>query len=114
GAGLALGDPNLIILPPVPLTRQSSLFRSVSGISTLSDAEHRVTLWSPDAVAITLDDSPLTDVTAVLSAGDHVIEADGPFQGIAYGLSAYEAYTYSLGYDCTGCLPLLSEAPTCP
>jgi hypothetical protein len=105
-----VGDPNLIILPPAPLTRPDARFRGLRGVSTLEPATHHVSLrgagLAVDGAAV---DGPAVDV----AAGDHAASAEDGLQGVAYGLAPYEAYSYHLGYDCTGCLPALQEAPAC-
>ena len=113
GTAGVVGDPNFIVLPPAPFTREAATLRSLDGVSTLVDAKHYVALWSPEGRLLEVDGSPVDAGTTKLTAGDHTVTGDAPFQGIAYGLAPFEAYTYSLGYDCTGCLELLDEVPEC-
>ena len=101
------------VLPPAPFTRDSATLRSVDGISTLAEAGHYVAFWSPEGGLPDVDGSPATEGSTALAAGDHPVTGSAPFQGIAYGLAPYDAYSYSLGYDCTGCLERLDEVPEC-
>ena len=105
-----IGDPNFIVLPPAPLTRPDAVFRSVDGVRTLDAATHHVGLRGS---GLSVDGAAVSGPTVGVDPGDHWVSSSGGLQGVAYGLAPYEAYSYHLGYDCTGCLPALSEAPAC-
>jgi len=85
----------------------------VRGVDTLTTATHAVSLRVDGDGSLTVDGAPVDAESVTVGAGDHVVGGDAAFQGVAYGLAEYDAYTYHLGYDCEGCLRELDAAPAC-
>lgn len=110
-----IGDPSFQIHPWSGLYRTHARFISVD--HDLFDDQTRdfVNVICADTEdSLLLDGVDVTDQlvplgfgysTAQLSVekGVHELEASEGFSGHAYGFSPYDAYTYSLGYDCVGC-----------
>ena len=110
----AIGDPSLIILPPFGTEMKSS---TVICPGLLRDRKnhyfdkHYVNLVKPSDSELFIDGNKIGSFTELdmlpgysfaaveLSAGEHRIECEEGFYGIAYGFGKFDAYSYALGFD---------------
>jgi hypothetical protein len=126
GGPEGIGDPNMVVVPPVVLTRDSVWIHATDDARLTEGAGYPLNHHVGVAVALggsaEVDGSavalqPLGNgylaSSAVFSSGAHSLTGTG-ISAHAYGLSYYNAYTYSLGYDCIGCATDLHEPTVCP
>ncbi len=117
GTGGSVGDPNLVFVTPAPLTRIDARVTVPLATESLASATRHVGVWSPEGDAVEIDDGTPLDAgdgaTGTLDGGIHTLTSDGPFNGTVYALGVYDALTWTLGYDCVGCVLDLDAAPAC-
>ena len=91
--GRGVGDPSLTALAPAPLTRTAARVYGPVGVDTLSAATHHVSLIGGTVEVDGLPVDASAGAAVELSPGAHTLTGDAPFQGRAYGIAEYEAYT---------------------
>ncbi len=130
--GYGLGDPSFVVVPPAALTTRSALFRhstfQVSSGGAQGTGETFVNVWTEagstlllDGISLETQMQPFTtapgydyvQVPQGEATGDYVLYGDAPFSGMVYGYSDMDTYSYHFGYDCTGCVEALGDAPVC-
>lgn len=112
----ATGDPNLVFAPPVPLTRATAEVVVPLRSDSLSTATRHLSLRSQDAADIEISgmDFRVDDAAVVGTlSGDTATVSSTAVSGVVYAIGNYDALTWSLGYDCRGCIEALAEAPSC-
>ena len=100
-----LGDANLVFTTPTALDREGALlfadFDRPQGQSLRTGFS---VVRGPLGEGLEADsgytDSPETPL-------------DGALRGIGFAVSEYDGFTFSLGYDCEGCVPALTEPALC-
>ena len=117
-----LGDANLAVLTPVPLTRggvQASRAADDTFVEGGGLRFDRVMAVLPEGATLSGAESPVADtplddgrLTTVDVTQPVNLSADA-LQGLAYGVSAHNAYTYNLGYDCISCAQDLQLPTDC-
>lgn len=115
GSGSAIGDPSLVFVPPVPMTRSEAAVSVPLRSSSLSRATRHVSAWAPagppafGASAVDVDESA---VVATMS-GESDLLSGADFSGVVHAIGEYDALTWTLGYDCAGCVAALQDPPAC-
>ncbi len=119
------GDPNMVVVPPVALTRDSVWIHATDDdrLTEASGYPHNhfvgVTVAPGGNAEIDGTGLGLQEIgngyhaaSVTFDSGAHSLSGAGIIAH-AYGLSFYNAYTYSLGYDCVGCATGLHEPTVC-
>lgn len=100
-----LGDANMVITVPLALHRPGA--ELYTGFTFEGGQGSPRTGF---AVARDGEDGVRAD-SGYLRGGDEVLE--GELRGLGFAVSQFDAYTYSLGYDCEDCVPDLQAEASC-
>jgi hypothetical protein len=115
GSSTAIGDPSLVFVPPVPMTRDAAEVTVPLRVSSLSRATRHVSAWGAEgppsftASAVEIEDGA---VAATLPGASDTLTGEA-FSGVVHAIGEYDALTWTLGYDCVGCVAALQDAPDC-
>ncbi|MFK7928169.1 MAG: IgGFc-binding protein [Myxococcota bacterium] len=101
-----LGDANLAILTPVVLDRQNA--QMYSDLSTFPSGSVGRTGYA----IIRGEPGETSPESGLLT--EPVTAFDGVVRGVGFAVSQFDARTFSLGYDCIGCVPELKDPAVCP
>lgn len=115
GSATAIGDPSLVFVSPVPMTRSAAEVSVPLRVSSLSRATRHVSAWGaagPPAFSASAVEVDGGAVAATLP-GETDSLAGEPFSGVVHAIGEYDALTWTLGYDCVGCVAALQDAPDC-
>lgn len=101
-----LGDANLAIVTPEALYRDNlTLYADLRDFPS----------HDPGQVGYVLTRGLPGDVEPESTyVTDPIVEIEGTIRGVAFAVSQWDARTFSLGYDCIGCVEDLVEPAACP
>ncbi len=108
-----LGDPCMVIIPPVNLLKYRALFLSNDGIQGNATPNHfiNIVVNASGGVPASLDGIPMSGFQTfsynpqymfkqvTTTSGVHNLYAPNGFNAYAYGLGSFNAYAFHLGYD---------------
>lgn len=115
GSGTAIGDPSLVFVPPVPMTRDTAEVTVPLRVSSLARATRHVSAWGaegPPTFAGSTVEVEDGAVAATLPGASDTLTGEA-FSGVVHAIGEYDALTWTLGYDCVGCVTALQAAPDC-
>ena len=126
GGPEGVGDPNMVVVPPVALTRDAVWLHATDDARLAEGAgypqNHFVGVAVAQGGSADLDGASVglqalgngyLAGSVAFESGAHELSGAG-IAAHAYAESSYNAYTYSLGYDCEGCATHLQDATVCP
>jgi hypothetical protein len=110
-----LGDPCMVIIPPINLMKKRALFRNLdsdpNGGMAFSAFYVNIVVPSSGIGSVTMDGLPVTGFQPLtfngqfyykqlaIGPGTHNLYSPTGFNAFTYGLGLYNAYAYHLGYD---------------
>ncbi|MEM6925662.1 MAG: IgGFc-binding protein, partial [Myxococcota bacterium] len=119
--GRAFGDPNLLLATPAPLYRDAIVAKPLTDITFAEGVRRDRVVVFRESGALQVSPEPAERFERAIDGFDaELLGIDGPttaendaLRGFAYGVSNYNAYSYSLGWDCEGCATELQTPATC-
>jgi hypothetical protein len=115
GSSTAIGDPSLAYVPPPPLPRTEAIVQIPLETDSLAAASRHVSAIGSDApplVSGARTEEAGTTTTATFD-GPSATVSGSAFSGLVHAIGSYDALTWTLGYDCRGCVAALQDAPSC-
>ena len=108
-----LGDPCMVIIPPVNLLKTRAIFQCDDGIQGTATPNHfiNIVVNAGTGTPASLDGLPLSGFQTLsynpqylykqvtTTSGVHNLYAPNGFNAFTYGLGSYNAYAYHLGFD---------------
>ena len=122
-----LGDPNMVIIPPVTLKKQHALFRNIDAdpinASAFTTFYVNIVVPTSGTGAVFLDNQQVTGFQPLASngayswkqlpvtAGSHHLYAASGMNAFTYGFGSFNSYAYHLGYDADNSPTGLNDVP---